>query len=151
MNTTFLKATLIIAVLFTAVMLYAQSNLLTVTGKVIDAETKEELPGVNILEKGTTNGAITDVNGNFSIKVSSGKTLVFAYIGYITKEVKVTTATIHVSLQPDTSALEEIAIVGYGTQRKSQETRSKSQSEVLIIVEGQNSIPPPSMRQEVQA
>ena len=118
MKTTILKAICVIAVLFTAVMMYAQSNLLTVTGKVTDADTNEPLPGVSVLEKGTTNGTATDVNGNFSITVGRGKTLVFTYLGYKKQEVKASKAQMNVLLKPDNSSLDEVMVIGYGVQKK---------------------------------
>ena len=71
-----------------------QPNLLIVKGKVIGEATNEPLIGVNIIEKGTTNGTLTDDNGNFSIKIEQGKTLVFSYIGYDTHEVSVSSEMI---------------------------------------------------------
>jgi Ca-activated chloride channel family protein len=119
MKTTILKAISIIAVLFTSVTLFAQSNLLTVTGKVTDADTNNPLAGVSVLEKGTNKGTITDVNGNFSIATEKGKTLVFSYLGYVKKEIKVANANMNVSLKPDNALLDEVVVVGYATQKKS--------------------------------
>jgi len=118
MKTTILKAIFVIAVLFTSVMMYAQSNLLTVTGKVTD-ESGNPLIGVSIVVKGTTNGTTTDFDGNYSIQVEKGKTLVFSYLGLITQEIKATKNTINVSLKEDTRMLSEVVIVGFGAQRKS--------------------------------
>ena len=118
MKTTVLKAICVIAVLFITVMMYAQSNLLTVTGKVID-ETGSPLVGVSIVEKETRTGTTTDLNGNYSIRVEKGKTLVFSYLGYESKEVKVTKTDINISLSPNLQLLQETIVVGYGTQMKS--------------------------------
>jgi len=119
MKTTILKAIFAIAVLFIAGMLYAQSNLLTVTGKVIDADTNDPLVGASVVEKGTNNGTTTDTNGNFSIKIEKGKTLVFSYLGYITQEVKANKAQMNVSLKPNKKTLDEVVVVAFGTQKKS--------------------------------
>ena len=117
MKAIFLKAICIIAVLFTSVIMFAQSNLLTVTGTVTDAETNDPLIGVSITEKGTANGTVTDVNGNFSLKVEKGKTLVFSYIGYVRQEVKANKSNINVLLKQDNQTLSEVVVTGYGVQR----------------------------------
>ena len=118
MKTIILKATLGFAVLFASAMIFAQSTLLTVTGKVTDDVTKEPLPGVTIVEKGTAKGTATDVNGNYSIRVDKGKTLVFMFIGYEVKEVKVNSANINVSLNESKEVLEEVVVVAFGAQKK---------------------------------
>lgn len=90
----------------------------TVSGNVKDA-TGEGIIGATVLEKGTTNGTVTDLDGNFSIKVAQGKTLVFSYIGMKTKEVKVTgDAPINVTLEDENTTLNEVVVVGYGTVKK---------------------------------
>ena len=91
-----------------------------VTGKVTDAS-GTPLPGVNIVEVGTTNGAVTDLDGNYSITVSSeDAVLSFSFVGYLTEEVDVGGQTsIDVTLIEDIQALDEVVVVGYGTQRKS--------------------------------
>ncbi|MDR0230861.1 MAG: von Willebrand factor type A domain-containing protein [Dysgonamonadaceae bacterium] len=119
MKTTILKAICVIAILFTSMMMYAQSNLLTVTGKVIDADDKDPLVGVAVQIKGTNTGTVTDYDGIFSIQVEKGKTLVFSYIGYIKQEVKVSKESINVSLKPDNKTLDEVVVVGYGVQKLS--------------------------------
>ena len=93
-------------------------------GVVID-ETGESLPGVSILVKGTHRGSTTDVNGNFDIQVSVGETLVFSYVGYTTKSVKVTGQTsLEVKLDVTQDSLDEVIVVGYGTQSKRTVTSS---------------------------
>ncbi len=86
------------------------------------------LPGVNIVVKGSTKGTSTDFDGNFLLsKVSSGSTLVFSSIGYVTFEYKVTNSNkITVTLQEDTKALEEVVVIGYGTQKKREVTGAVS-------------------------
>jgi TonB-linked SusC/RagA family outer membrane protein len=90
-----------------------------VTGRLTDA-TGNPLPGVTILEKKTTNGTLSDQNGNFSISVSSGNSiLVFSYIGYTAQEISVGSQNvINVILKESLSTLDEVVIVGYGTQKK---------------------------------
>jgi len=116
MKTTVLKAICIIAVLCITGLMYAQSNLMTVTGKVTDNETGDPLVGVFIAEKGTKNGTVTNIKGDYSVSVKQGSTLVFSYIGYIKQEVNVTKSTINVSLKPDKQLLEEKVVVAHATQ-----------------------------------
>ncbi len=98
----------------------------TVSGTVVDSQTREPLPGVNILEKGTTNGTMTNFDGEFSIEVSSQNTvLVFSYVGFAPLEVEVNgRSTIDAVLELDSNALDEVVVVGYGTARRSDLTGS---------------------------
>ncbi|WP_199474124.1 TonB-dependent receptor plug domain-containing protein [Adhaeribacter pallidiroseus] len=100
----------------------------TVKGKVT-ATTGEPLPFVNVLLKGTSSGATTDAAGNYTITVpDNNAVLVFSYIGYINQEITVgNRTTIDVQLVSDTKALEEVVVVGYGTQNKATLTGSVSQ------------------------
>ncbi|WZL89601.1 TonB-dependent receptor [Salinimicrobium sp. 3283s] len=105
----------------------AQSqNTTTVNGTVVDAATQEPLPGVNILEKGTSNGTMTNFDGEFSITVSSpNAVLIFSYVGFAPLEVKVDSrTTIDAALELDQNALDEVVVVGYGTTRRSDLTGS---------------------------
>ena len=92
---------------------------LGVQGVIIDAY-GQPLPGASILEKGTTNGAQTDFDGNFSLTVSNkNAVLVISYIGFITQEISVNGQTnLSITLQEDVASLEEVVLVGYGTQKK---------------------------------
>jgi len=91
-----------------------------VTGKVTDSQSGEPMPGVNVVVKGATIGTITDSNGNFSLNVPDrNATLVFSFIGYTVQEVPLGgRATLNVSLVSETIGLEEVVVVGYGTQKK---------------------------------
>lgn len=91
----------------------------TVTGVVTD-DANQPLPGVNVVEKGTTNGTTTDVSGRFSLNVQGESSiLVFSFIGYATQEVTVGNRTnFNISLEADVTALQEVVVVGYGTQEK---------------------------------
>lgn len=96
-----------------------------VTGTVVSDEDGSSLPGVTVLEKGTNNGTVTDVNGQYSIDVAEGAVLVFNSIGFIAQEVPVGgRSIINVTLVTDVRALEEVVIVGYGTQKKKDLTGS---------------------------
>ncbi|MBE9492273.1 MAG: TonB-dependent receptor [Bacteroidetes bacterium] len=99
---------------------------ITVTGTVIDAEEGTYLIGVTILEKGTTHGTVTDINGDYSIKVTKGTMLVFSFIGYTSQEVIADKPIINVKLRPKAMLLEETVVIGYGTQRKKNLTGSIS-------------------------
>ena len=97
-----------------------------ITGKV--TENGEPLIGVTVLEKGTTNGAVTDLDGNYSISVAdAGAVLVFSYTGYATQEVAVGADNmINVSLSTDAAILDEIVVVGYTTRKRGEVTGSVS-------------------------
>ena len=91
-----------------------------VTGTITDSQTAEAMPGVNILVKGTTVGAMSDINGKYSITVPDQKAvIVFSFIGYINQEMPVAgKSVIDVKLVSDVLSLEEVVVIGYGTQRK---------------------------------
>ncbi len=94
----------------------------TVSGIITD-EAGEPLPGATIQEKGTTNGTITDVEGRFLLEVPEDATLTISFVGYVTREISLNGRTVlDVSLEADVSALEEVVVVGYGTQKKSDVT-----------------------------
>lgn len=90
-----------------------------VTGVVRD-DAGSPVPGVNVIEKGTTNGTATDIDGRYSLMVNSDEaTLVFSFIGYTTQEIVVGgRSTVDVSLAPDTQTLQEVVVVGYGEKKK---------------------------------
>lgn len=102
-----------------ALLFNANAQKMQVTGIVKD-NTDESLPGVNIIEEGTTNGVITDADGKFSIMVASKESsLVFSFISYKKQTIKVgTKSNLNISMQPDFADLEEVVVVGYGTQKK---------------------------------
>lgn len=91
-----------------------------ITGRITESEKGEPLPGVNILIKGTTVGAVTDVKGNYSINIPDGAvSLVYSFVGYVSQEILIGSKTVvDISLSSDTKALEEFVVVGYGTQKK---------------------------------
>ena len=102
-------------------------DLKKITGRIKD-NSGEPIVGVNVVEKGTTNGAITDINGNFSIEVVTGAVLQISYIGYNTQDIKITDKTSYnIVLKEDVEALDEIVVVGYGTMRKRDLTGAVSQ------------------------
>lgn len=97
-----------------------------IAGTVID-ERGEAIIGANIIEKGTTNGVVTNIDGNFSISVPTNAILQFSYIGYINQEVRIENQnSLEVILKEDTQALDEVVVIGYGTARRKDITGSIS-------------------------
>ncbi|MDQ4139022.1 MAG: TonB-dependent receptor, partial [Bacteroidota bacterium] len=107
----------VIVFLSTLSFSFAQTQ---VTGKVTD-ENGEGIPGATVLVKGTTTGATTDPNGSYTLNAPNRNgVLVVSFIGYQTREVPINNqSTLNISLTPDTKALDEVVVIGYGTQRKS--------------------------------
>lgn len=92
---------------------------ITVKGVVTDGSDKSTIPSVSVMVKGTTTGAQTDAAGRYSISAPANSTLVFTYIGYVTKEVAIAgQTTINVALASASQQLDQVVVVGYGTQRK---------------------------------
>ncbi|MEZ4992911.1 MAG: TonB-dependent receptor [Saprospiraceae bacterium] len=102
---------------------------ISITGQIAD-ENGIGLPGASVLEKGTTNGVVTDLDGSFTITVSNtNSVLIISFLGYSSQEITVgTSTTINVQLTPDASQLEEVVVVGYGTQKKSEVTNAVVQT-----------------------
>lgn len=88
-----------------------------ITGVVVDLATGEPIIGANVLVKGTSNGTSTDIDGNFSLEVPAGATLMVSYIGYINLEVAAT-PNMQIQLREDSQALSEVVVIGYGTQKR---------------------------------
>ena len=121
-----------IAIFLSLMLLMATSAFaqnVTVSGSIKDATTDEPLPGASVLLKGTRTGAVADLDGNYSITVPSGGTLVFSSIGYQTEEIVVNGSgnrVVPIALQPDTEYLEDVLVVAYGTAKKESFTGSAS-------------------------
>jgi len=97
----------------------------TITGTVTDTKDGSTLPGVSVVVKGTIDGTISDISGNYSIKVSEKQVLVFSFVGYNSQEVTVgSQSTINVALVEQAAMLDQVVVVGYGTQKKSDLTGS---------------------------
>lgn len=95
-----------------------QQQSISVTGTVVD-QNGEPLMGVNVIEKGTTNGTMTDMDGRFTLSVPGNATLQISYIGYTTEEVVVNNQTkLNITLKEDSQNLDELVVVGYGAVRK---------------------------------
>ena len=123
-------------------------NSITIKGQVVDAVTNESLIGVSIQEKGTTNGAITDMDGNYNLKVAGNSTIIFSYIGYQTVELKASAANGIIKLKEDSETLQEVVVVGYGVQKKvnlsgsvsaidGDQIASKPSSDVMSALQGE--------------
>ena len=98
---------------------------INVTGKVTDAADGSALVGVTIQEKGTTNGALTDVKGDFSLTVAPTSTLIISYVGYTTQEIQVNgRTTINISMVIAVEKLGDVIVIGYGTVAKKDATGS---------------------------
>lgn len=93
-------------------------NAQTVKGTVISGSDNEPLIGASVMVEGTKNGAVTDLDGNFTISAKNGQTLEVSYLGFITQKVKVTGSVINVTLLEDKQSLDEVVVVGYGVQKK---------------------------------
>ena len=106
-----------------------QQDKKTISGRVVDRN-GEPVIGVNVVEKGTTNGTITGMDGKFTLNVSPNATLMLSYIGYKAQEIAVNNRTqYNVVLDEDTEALDEVVVVGYGTMKKSSLTGSVTKVE----------------------
>ncbi|MBK6264337.1 TonB-dependent receptor [Marivirga sp. S37H4] len=111
------KLYLIVCLLCCSQWVTAQT--VTLTGKVLDSENSSTLPGVNVLVKNTAQGTTTDFNGEFTLQVNKADVLVFSFIGYKNTEVTVSNqSSIEVELEYDIETLQEVVVVGYGTQKK---------------------------------
>mgnify|MGYP000998714523 FL=1 len=106
----------------------------TIRGRVID-EKGEPIIGANIIEVGTTNGTVTDINGNFSLEVRNDAIIRISYVGYLEQEINTAgKSTFEIILREDTKALEEVVVVGYGTQRKEHLTGAVSTVKVNEVL-----------------
>jgi TonB-linked SusC/RagA family outer membrane protein len=98
-----------------------------VAGKIISTQDNQPLPGVNVIEKGTTNGTVTNVDGEYQLTVANTATLVFSTVGYITQEVVVgVRSVINLSMDEDVRLLEDLVVLGYRTQERGTVTGSVS-------------------------
>jgi TonB-dependent starch-binding outer membrane protein SusC len=107
------------------VVLTLKQNLqqVAIKGTITDASTSEPLPGANVQVKGTNRGTTADVNGKYSLEANKGDVLVYSFIGYINQEVTVADQTvIDMALAPDIQSFDEVVVVGYGTQKRTEVT-----------------------------
>ncbi|WP_335964319.1 TonB-dependent receptor [Galbibacter sp. PAP.153] len=114
----FLKVVLFFFVLLFQ-MGYAHAQSGTITGTITSAEDGMPIPGANVVVVGTNNGTTTDFDGNYTINASADATLQFSYIGFVSQNISIGgKSTINVALATDTQQLDEVVVVGYGTQKK---------------------------------
>lgn len=104
----------------------AHAQTLKVTGRVTD-NLNEPMIGVSIVEKGTTNSCTTDENGNYTLDVANGATIIYSLIGFVTQEKQAVAGVMDIVLAEDIQTLEEVMVVGYGVQKKSSVTGAISQ------------------------
>lgn len=136
---------LTVLLIFTAAIASAQSR--TVSGKVTQADDGSGMPGVSISEKGTSNGVITDSEGNYSISVGQNAILVFSFVGMASQEISVgNQTTLSISLVSEVTALSELVVVGYGSQTK----REISGSIATVKGDKITAIPTPSFEAALQ-
>ena len=115
---------------------YAQDVL---RGIVVSANDQEPIIGASVVEKGSTNGTVTDMDGRFQLSVKKGAKLVISYIGYVTKEITpVGTAQIRVELSEDNNLLDDVVVVGYGTMRKSDVTGAVTRANIQAFEKSTN-------------
>ena len=127
---------MLMAALFMLLSTTILAQQLKVSGKVIDSNDNEPLPGVTILEKGTTNGTVTDIDGNYTLTVPENSMLVFSYVGYESKEVLAISNNLNVSLTLKSEMLDEVLVIGYGVQKKSDKTGAVSHVEAAELNSG---------------
>ena len=130
--------------MLTCTLVYAQTE---ITGTVVD-ETGETVIGATVIEKGTTNGTVTDFDGVFTLKVNPGATLVFSYVGYLNVEMPAANGMV-VTMKEDALALNEIVVTGYTTQRKADLTGAVSVVSVTDLVKQNENNPIKAMQGRV--
>lgn len=108
----------LVVLLMTLITSVAWAQTRTITGKVTSSDDGMPLPGVNIIEKGTTNGTATDADGQYSLTVKENATLVFTFVGYATQEASANQTNLDIVLQSDFTSLNEVVVVGYETVKK---------------------------------
>lgn len=122
----------LLSILFLSVLLqfnaWGQDDKITVKGTVVEDESEVPVPGVNIVEEGTSNGTTTDFDGNFEFEVSADAHLKFSSLGYVTQKIPLDGQTeLKIKLKQETSKLAEVIVVGYGEQKKADLTTAVSQ------------------------
>ena len=146
-----MRKSILLFVLFTLtsipLLLFAQGGY-QVTGHIISAEDNQPMIGVSVLEKGTTNGVITDMNGNYSITVTkSPATLQFSYVGMKTVDKQVTASTrINLTMENDAQMVDEVVVVAYGVRKKGTIAGSVS----TVRAEKMENVPAASFDQALQ-
>ena len=135
----FAKCRHIVLTLLFMVPLGVMAQNVNVFGKVTDAKNGEEVIGATVKVKGASSGSITDMEGNYKLSVRPGATLEISYVGYKTKEVKVSGAgKLDVQISEDSQMMDEVVVVGYGVMKRSDLTGSVSSINEEAIKQGVN-------------
>jgi TonB-linked SusC/RagA family outer membrane protein len=121
------KLTLLVLIMLMCIPHAFAQQKFKVSGHIVDQKTQDPLIGVSIMEKGTSNGIISDIDGHYTLTVNKGATLLFTYVGYQTVQKIVNTPIMNIALSEDSKTLDEVVVVGYGVQKKSSLTGSVSQ------------------------
>lgn len=112
------RLSLMTCLLLVSMCLFAQGNLVTINGKVVDAQTDDPLIGVSVRELGSTRGGVTDLDGQFNIQVKPGATIEFSYVSYKTKSFKSNAVPSMIKMEENAESINEVVVVGYGSQKK---------------------------------
>ena len=111
------KLLFLLAFLFCTYTIWGQGQ--TIKGKVTSPTDNEPIIGASVMVKGTVNGTITDIDGNFQLSANTNATLVISFVGYITQEISLNGKTnVEVLLKEDNQMLDDVVVIGYGTQKK---------------------------------
>src|SRR5690606_10472804 len=139
-STAFLKLRLLVLCFLLSLAGWSQTK--TISGTIISEADGNPLSGVNVTVKGLPGGSQTDADGHYTIEASEGNTLVFSYIGYISKEITVgSSTTINLSMQTSEGKLDEVVVIGYGSVRRSKLTSSVTKLDPKVLETGMRSNP----------
>jgi TonB-linked SusC/RagA family outer membrane protein len=129
-----MKKTVVLIFILCLIVQVTMAQKRSVSGIIREKATNETLPGVSVLEKGTKNGTITNVDGRYELSVNDGATLVISYIGLKTQEVKIgTSSTINVLLESSVEQVDEVVVVGYGQQKKANLTGAVASVDTKVL------------------
>src|SRR5574344_1339110 len=139
LSNVFVKIRYISLLLFMLFPLGILAQNINVSGTVTDATSGEEIIGATVKVKGATSGTITDASGNYKLSCKQGSVIVVSYVGYATKQVKVTSAgTLNIQISEDAHMLDQVVVVGYGVMKRSDLTGSVSSIDEKAIKQGVN-------------
>jgi len=131
MSMKYFMLTLLVSLVFCANI---QAQNITIQGTITSEEDNTPIPGASVIVKGTSNGAVSDFDGNYTISAKTGDVLVFSYIGMNTKSVTVAeNTTINVALEESLEELDEVVVVGYGTVKKKELTGALLKLKLKIL------------------
>ena len=129
-----MKRTVALIFILCMIVQLAMAQKRSISGVVRDKATYESIPGVTVIEKGTPNGVVSNVDGRFELSVNEGATLVITYVGMTAQEVKVgNSSTINVSLESSVEQVDEVVVVGYGRQKKANLTGAVASVDTKVL------------------